>query len=77
MISPQTRQLLEELSKMAHGKAVRELLNEEIEKINTVFGVSSFEEVIGRQKAVEALKAIFSFLEKPNPQGSQNKTTYT
>lgn len=63
-----TKELLEQLGKSHFGKALTEFLEEEINKLDTVMGVKTIEETIGRQKAVEILKEKFWFLNLKEPE---------
>jgi len=61
MITPQYREILNGISTTQYGRALQEYLEEELNKIDTVVGVKSLEEVIGRQHAVDLIKKIFAF----------------
>jgi hypothetical protein len=64
MISPEARKLLEELGKTNFGQALREFLDDELKSIDTVDGVTTLDEALGRDKAVKLIRKIFSFLDK-------------
>lgn len=69
--------LLRELGKTNQGRALEEQLNEELAKIDTVDGILTLDEAVGRQKAKKALLVILSLLERGNPQGGKEKQNYT
>lgn len=56
------KNLLYELPKTSHGKALKEYLDEQIKEVNDVTGVVTLEDVKGKQIAVKILKKIFAFL---------------
>lgn len=77
MNKEERQKLLEELSKLSYARALEDLLDEEMAKIDTVDNITSLEEAIGRQRAKETINRVFAFLIKRNPQGVKKKTSYT
>lgn len=77
MSKEERQKLLAELSRTNMGRALQDLIEEELSKIDTVKGVKSLEEALGRELATESLERIFSFLDKPNPQAPRNKLIHT
>jgi hypothetical protein len=77
MISPETRRLLEDLGKSPYSRAIQDFLDDELANIDTVRGVKSLEESLGREIALNLVERLFSFMKRPNPQRSKNKTSYT
>lgn len=69
--------LLKEGAKSPFARALEELLDEEMAKINTVDGIETLDEAIGRQKAKRVLEVIFSFMGRANPQSPLKKENYT
>lgn len=68
--------VLKEMPKTQFGAALKLHLEYELEKLDSVDGVKTIEEVRGKQLAKEIIKTIFSFY----PQGSidrKKKDTYT
>lgn len=61
------KELLQQLAKMSHGKALKECLEEELKEIGDVDNAKTEAELIGRQLAKKTLKRIFSFLEEEKP----------
>lgn len=64
MIKPETIKLLSELNNTPYGKALQDFLDEEYMKINDVANCTSWEDTIGRKKALETLERLFSFMAK-------------
>jgi hypothetical protein len=64
MLSPHTRELLSQLATSAHGRALKEYLDEKYETINDVTSCQNWEHTVGKQIALGVLKEIFSFLEE-------------
>lgn len=64
MLDPRNRQLLTELGSLAHGKALKEFLEERYSAINDVTSCKNWEDAVGRQYALILLKEIFTFLEE-------------
>jgi hypothetical protein len=64
MIAPQYKEVLDMLYQTPQGKALREYLEEERKKIDTVKDVTSLEEVLGRKHALELIDKIFGFLKE-------------
>lgn len=77
MISPETRKTLEDLGKTPYGKALQEFLLEELKNIDTVKGVKTLDEIIGRQIALEVVNKLFSIMGNNNPQSAGKKPSYT
>jgi hypothetical protein len=77
MKKEERNQLLQDLAKTNFGRALEELLNEELAKIDTVDNITTLEEAIGRQKAKQVIEAVFSFMGRANPQSTLHKQTYT
>jgi len=64
MISPQNRALLETLPSSAHGRALQEYLEEEIQSIGDISSCQSWDETLGRKHAIKLLKGILFFYEE-------------
>jgi hypothetical protein len=77
MNKEERKKLLEDLAKLNYGRALTDLIEEELSKIDTVDGITSLEEAIGRKYAVKTLNTIFSFLEKRSPHNNTKKVNYT
>lgn len=74
MIKPETKKILEDLGRTNFGQALRELLRQELDKLDTVKGVTSLEEALGREKAVKTIEQVFSFLDgKPGVDKTKNQ----
>ena len=65
-----------ELNKTNHGKALRELLDEEMEKINDITTCTSWDETIGRKHSMLLIRKIFSFMDKKEAT-KKHKNNYT
>lgn len=77
MNKEERKKLLSELSKSPQGKALADFLDEELAKLDSVKGVTSLDEALGRGKAVEIIERLFSFMERRNPQVVHKGRTYT
>jgi hypothetical protein len=75
MLQPQYKELIEGMSKTVQGKALQEFLIEEVAKLNDVSTINSFEETLGRKRAIEIINKIFSFLKEKKVDGS-SRTSY-
>lgn len=64
MISLENRNLIQELSKMPNGMALRAFLDEQYAVIADIKTCQSWEEVQGRKFALQLLKDLFSVLEE-------------
>ncbi len=64
MLDPRNKELLQQLATSAHGKALKDFLNERYTAINDVTNCKNWEDAVGRQYALILLKEIFSFLEE-------------
>lgn len=62
MISPDNLKLLQTIKTSPYGKALQEYLDEQYDIINDVTVCKSFDEVLGRKYALEALERLFSFM---------------
>ena len=68
--------LLKQLSKSSEGIALKEYLEETINKMTDIFTINSYEELIGKQIAIKLIKETFRFLDllsEENPQKSGNQ----
>lgn len=74
MISPETAKLLSELRRTNYGKALSELLDEKYAELNNVKHCSSWEDTLGRAKALQILDEIFHFMKEKET--SLNKARY-
>ena len=67
MISIENKELLEQLGKLNHGRALREYLDDEIKKLDSLTETpetEDFEEVCrANKRAVKIIRRLFSFLE--------------
>lgn len=61
------KQLLRELSRSAHGVALREFLDEKLKDIGDVTKCESWEDTLGRRHAILLIRDLFSFLEEEKP----------
>ena len=69
----ETRETLLGIKNSAYGKAIREFLEENLDKIGDINSCESWEETLGRKYALRLLKDLFSFLEdKPDKQSKTN-----
>ncbi len=62
MPKEERKKLLETLSATAHGRALRDFLEEKIDEIKDVENCTSWEDTLGRKYAVKMLREILSFL---------------
>lgn len=63
MITPEQKQVLNDLGKTQQGKVLKEYLSEKYKELNSVLKVTSWEDALGKQKALLILKDLFSILE--------------
>lgn len=59
--------MLSQLSTMAHGRALRSLIEEEIDGLKDLESINTLEDALGRKMAARTLRRIFSFLEDKKP----------
>jgi hypothetical protein len=52
-----------ELGKSPYANTLKAFLNEKLSEIDSVDGVTTLEEVLGKQHAKKLIKGLFSFLE--------------
>lgn len=62
MLKPETKQILEGVNATPFGRALREFLDEEMKKIESVKGCKSEAEMFGKQIAVDLIEKLFSFM---------------
>lgn len=74
MISEESRKLLKELKHTNYGKALNELLEENYIELNNVQHCKTWEDTLGRAKALKVLDEIFAFMK--DSFDTQNKTRY-
>lgn len=68
---------LEQLAKSAFCEPLLEYIAEETKKLDTVKGITSFEDASARSKAVDTLDIIFKFLtRKSKPEEDVGKNEY-
>lgn len=75
-MQPDRKKLLSDLNNTAYGAALREYLNEELTKIDTVKGVTTLDEAIGRKHAVELVEKLFAFMESKQEVKKGNNQYY-
>jgi len=75
MINSEQREILQELGRMRHGKALQEFLDLKYKEIGDISTVKNWEETLGRQFALKLLKELFSVL-KENKTTENNKNQY-
>lgn len=63
MLTPQSKELLKTLKTSAHGRALRELIDEHLEKLDDISTVNSWDETLGRKHAKKLIMEIFSFMD--------------
>lgn len=76
-MSPEDRKLLIGLDKSAFGRVLRDYLNGELKKIDTVKGVKTIEEALGREKAVDIVVKLFSFMSGVPDKVDKKPTKYS
>ena len=64
MISPESLKLLQTIKTSPYGKALQEYLDEQYNIINDVKACKSFDEVLGRKYALEAMEKLFGFMQE-------------
>jgi hypothetical protein len=75
MISPEKKKLLEQLPSTSYGRALFEYLEEEYKTIESVKGVKTLEQAIGKQIAIETLEKLFAVC-RPTPETKKGKNQY-
>lgn len=65
--------LLEEMKDSPYAKALSAFVQEEIDKINTVKGIKTLEEALGKEYAVNLLEKMFNFLNRKNSTNDKNQ----
>jgi len=69
----ETRETLLSMKNSVYGKAIKEFLEENLEKIGDINSCESWEETLGRKYSLRLLKDLFAFLEdKPEKQSKAN-----
>lgn len=63
MITQEQKQVLSDLGKTQHGKVLKEYLSEKYKELNSVLKVTSWEDTLGKQKALIILKDLFVILD--------------
>lgn len=63
MITPEQKQVLNDLGKTQQGKVLKEYLSEKYKELNSVLKVISWEDTLGKQKALIILKDLFAILD--------------
>ena len=63
MTKEQREELLTDLSKTSQADALKEYLQEEIDKIKNINNIESFEEMIGRKYAAKTLEETIRYIE--------------
>lgn len=64
---------LDDLAKGEYGKALFLFIDEKIKKLDTARGYTDQIELLGRQKAIDILEEIFSFLDKRKDKNTPNQ----
>lgn len=64
MISPQAQETLKTLRNSAYGRALQEVLEEHMKKIDDVSTLQSWDEALGRKYAKALIRDMLYFLEK-------------
>ena len=75
-LDPRNRELLQQLATSAHGKALKDFLDEKYAIINDVTTCTSWEHTVGKQLALGVLKEVFAFLEEKKTV-DRNPSQYT
>lgn len=68
--------LLSELDKTPYGKVLRSFLEEELKELNDISKAESWEDTLGRQKAVRIVNKLFSFMNKEVNKVDKSKNQY-
>ncbi len=77
MITPEQKQVLSDLGKTQQGKVLKEYLSEKYKELNSVLKVTSWEDTLGKQKALLVLKDLFSILDgEKNHDTIRDKSRY-
>lgn len=63
MIREEQVKLLKELGKSHYGNTLKNYLSEKIIELNDVSSCESFDDVLGRKKAIKIVKELFNFME--------------
>lgn len=75
-MTEETKNMLAELGKSDFGDALREYLNEELEKLKgDIDSVEDWPDILGRRKARKIIKEVLYFLEPRQPK-EPNKNQY-
>jgi hypothetical protein len=61
-MKPESKKLLQEMSKSPYGRALEEFIEEQLEIINDVSTCTSWDEVLGRKETAKSLKKLMSFI---------------
>ena len=76
MISPQNKELLEQLGRSPFGKALQEYLNERFDELNDVQTCLSWEDTMARKKALGILEQLFRFMAPSQPSATKKTGKY-
>lgn len=64
MISVEHKKLLSELKHTQYGVALKIFLESELEELSDITTSKTWQETVGRQKAVRMIRRLFSFMEE-------------
>lgn len=76
MNKEERKKLLEELSKLNYGRALEDLLDEELEKLKNQ-RYTTLDKYLARDMAEDIINSLFTFLEKRNSHSGHKKVNYT
>jgi len=76
IITPEINELLQQLSRTAHGQALIKFLNQAKEELNNVKTIESWDETLGRKSAIKMIDDLFSFMGEKKVE-IKNKNQYT
>ena len=74
-MTPESIALLKELGKLNHGKALKELLREHLDRMNDLTTCETWEEAQGRKHAIAVIKDIQSKIEE-RKEVDKSRTSY-
>ena len=74
MIREDQVKLLKELGKSHYGNTLKIYLSEKIAELNDVSTCESFDDVLGRKKAIKIVKELFNFMEERKTMGKSRES---
>lgn len=75
-MTPENKQLLQDLARTSYGKALSEFLGEELSILKDVNNAKSWDDTLANQKASRIIEKLFNFMQEKKTT-DKVKTTFT